>query len=1590
MSFSITYTELVSIAIPQRGVVNFKALHLLLQGILEHIHIADTRKILSGDEDFLQSSQVIIVPREGDAQPIVNPMKRLGNIFDNVIDRLNNIESKMTMIQSMPTTSELLEASFRTNRPVEEMWNIIKLQKRAEANEETIEKVMKTLQDLFTDFHIIKKNVETLQRDVDMIKYIFEKVNPERMDLVCEDLKAQSRKLAALQREVVPLQEKVRALPHPEEIVLWGTLHEAMFTQEAPKLELDMWRSTTSFPESSLRQFEDGSLKTMADSGVLGEDEYIQASGSQAQYGPLFAFGSRSRQEPAKRIGKPGSRPVQWAKPKPAAPGALPLLPRGTPEESGGPVWDMGAFQPSLGPEGQIDRAAFPAMEVGPSRPQPLPQQEVPQTDTHRLSDHEERGNEYDDDYMRDSQEEVPKDGTSQDGSPKKGAPWDGSPKEGAPRDGIATEGVPRDEIAEEKVPRDRIAKEGAPRDGSRKEGAPRDGISKEGAPRDGSPKEGAPRDGISKEGAPWDGISKEGAPQDGISKERASRDGIAKERAPRGGIAKEGAPRDGIAKEGAPRDGIPKKGAPWDRTPKSPKEGSPRDGSPKEGSPRDESSKQGAPRDGSPKEEAPRDGISKERAPRDGIAKEGAPRDGSPKEEAPRDGISKERAPRDGIAKEGAPRDESPKKGASRTGIAKEGAPRDGIPKEGAPRDESPKKGASRTGISKEGAPRDESPKKGASRTGISKEGAPRDESPKKGASRTGIAKEGAARDGSPKKGASRTGISKEGAARDESPKKGSSRTGIAKEGALRVGISKEGSPRAGIAKEGASWDGIAKEGSSRTGIAKEGAPQEKSPREGALRVAISKEGMSPRDRSPREGPSQTGIPKEGASQTGISKEGSPQGGIAKEVAPRDGIPKEGAPLDGIAKEGAPRDGIPKEGAPRDGIPKEGAPQDGIPKEVASWGWIPKERAPRDGTSKEGAPWVGIPKDKTPQHRAPTDKAPQHGASRDGTPQDRVTKDEAPKARALKDMLYKYKAQKDKTPEERPKSPSSNVNKLRSALAAAAANTAVQAAKAAAKSIKDVPESKMSVKAVHEAASGPLGTIADLLSAGTSYGAASVIPFNEDELEDFLEGFAGVFPHSTSKSSLSQAMLRAKQAVSPEEKKRAVQYSMSYIAQMPVKHDSLKEEFVQMSNSVNQRLNYLANMGSFGKLGSTVSVLEDKIIGLQKARLQEEELERIWGHQIESMKNHHMVLDRMVESLQLSVDNLKNFKTDMERLDLTKADKSMLYDELKEKADKDNLASKANRSDLEMVALELNGLVQSMLLKITSQEDDWKKSLKHLRRDLNTKLVHSDLNNLKKDIEEVWMVVRKLLLEGLRFDPDSAAGFKKKLFERVKCISCDRPVEMMTGPQLITIRNAPGLSRVRPASANSFDYLQRQLMREQKQQLHFQNFGVREELGLQKDWGDGPRNETTFKHKSHELSTLYPYGDPQLIDYDSAEVDILGVDGVLYKGRMSSQFGARIGEKDLSAVKVSCPLVQNMNDRVRPGSLLAPSYPPLGLRNNMTSATSLHSATTLARPPSLPPLPQLPPLIPVSRDIQESTGSTKHLKPLRLEHTNP
>ncbi|XP_027973278.1 uncharacterized protein C16orf96 homolog [Eumetopias jubatus] len=1018
MSFSLTFSELVNIAIPQCGVVNFKALHLLLQGILEHIHMAELKKVLSGDEDFLQTSPVVFMPREADAQPVLSPMKRLSNVFDHVVSRIDKMESQMAMLQDLPSTSQLLEGSQGKGQPAQDLWHLIKLRKMVEGNEEATAKSMKTLQDLLTDIYALRNTTETLRKDVDRLKDIVDKIQPERMDTLFEDLKGQSRRMNALQREVVTLQSKILTIPKAEDVVLWSSLHEAMFNPG------------TSARGSGPTQIEDSDLwqlvEQLQDTGPPQTTEYHEAVGhvqvSEAiqsprlletiwhnktprqlqeeeynQAGSHYHLGLHSYLGLALALGLPSDLGLALALHLPLDLGLA--LDFGLLSDLGLPP---GFLEPA---QSQDFRAPPPAREFGSAWPRPL-QSQSGQAEVHLLP----------------TVSEIEEDYVSQD------------------------------------VP--------------------------------------------------------------------------------------------------------------------------------------------------------------------------------------------------------------------------------------------------------------------------------------------------------------------------------------------------------------------------------------------------------------------------------------------------------------------APQDRAPGAGAPRAGVPKE---------------------APA----------------KTPQS-------------------------------AL----------------QRPKTTAAIVAGA-AASYAAAATSAARRAEVVAKAIRDAPATKLATIATSVAASGPLGAFADSLGAGSSRGA---LAFTEDtEVEDLKvlgEDLSPLYPATSlpPERTLSQVMLTAQKAVTPEDKKTAVRYSMGRIAQMPIRHDSLKEEFAQLSSTLQQRLNYLANMGASSKLGTTVDVLQEKIGTLQRSRIKEEELERVWGHQIEKIKNHHVVLDRAVEKLQIRLDDLKIVHAQIKNLEMHKVDKSVMEQELKEKADRSTLASKASRADLETVVTELNEMIQGMLFRVVTHEDDWKKALEQLSKDLSTKLVHSDLNGLKKDMDEIWKVLRNLLIEGLRFDPDSAAGFRKKLFEQVKCISCDRPVELMTGPQLITIRKAHLLSRLRPASANTYEYLQQQQLREHRRLQQLRDLGDQQSsldsLGSQKDWGDGPGNFANLQFNSYDLSTLYPYGDPEVFDYDTAEVDILGVDGILYKGRMANQDGARplTSVEKRTAVKIPHPPTRNLYDRERQSTFYGSIYPPLHPHASVRFAASGPPPTTPAQPPSLLPLPLLPPLAPSGRDPQQAPGPARHPRALRLE----
>uniref|UniRef100_A0AAA9S9J9 Chromosome 16 open reading frame 96 n=1 Tax=Bos taurus TaxID=9913 RepID=A0AAA9S9J9_BOVIN len=1028
MSFSLKFSELVNIAIPQCGVVNFKALHFLLHGILEHIHMAELEKDLSGDEDFLQASVSVTFPsREGDAQPTLSPLKRLGNIFDHLVSRVDMLESQLAALRDMPSTAQLVESSQGTRQPAQELWNLIRLRKKVEGNEEAVAKSIRTLQDLLTDIYALKVSVETLGKEVAMLKDVFEKVDPPQIDAFSEDLRGQNRKMSALQREVTSLQSKVTAIPKPEDLVLWSSLHEAMFIPVSEGYS-ELWQIAELASETAVAQTAEdrGGGRPSHFSEAIQHPRFLETVWQYQAPGQLL------EEEPAQAallLGAEG--PDQPQVPEPA-PGPGPVLgPR--PAPGPGP-------SPGPGPAPGPGPLSGPGPVFGP-RPAPGP-----------------------------------------------------GPAFGP-----------------------------------------------------------------------------------------------------------------GPAPELEPALGL------------------------------------------------------------------------------------------------------QPTPSGSWT-----------VPPQGWP------------------------------------------------------------------------------------PPRGFPGTSPGPFWGFQPGLRPMGFPPLGSA-----W-----------------------PR--------SQQSMY--------------------------------------------YPGDMSKLSALSEKEEESSSVEREG-PRDRALRAEVPPGGLPKGFRS-----------------------------------------------------AVQQMKPSAALMAAAAASY---------------TSDV-----------ATSAARAAKATAKLIRDAPATKLATVATAAATAGPLGVLAEFLGAGPSRGAfsgAEVEDLLEVEDEDLLSpAYSSVFVSPD--TALSQAMLAAKHATTPEDKKKAVRYSMSHIAQMPVRHDTLKEEFAQLSSNLQQRMTYLANMGASSKLGSTLDILQEKIGNLQKSRMKEEELERVWGHQIEMIKDHHIVLDRAVNRLQIRLDELKVVYAQLRNLEMYKADRNEMEQELKEKADKSSLAGKASRADLDTVAMQLNEMIQGMLFRVVASEDDWKKAVEHLDKDVRTKLVPSDLDDLKKDMDEVWKVVRKLLIEGFHFDPDNAAGFRRKLFERVKCISCNRPVEMMTSPQLITIRNTHLLPWLRPASANSYEYLQRQQMREQQQLQKLQNLGVPERsldsLGTPQDWGDCPRNDTNLEFKPYGLSTVYPYGDPELLDYDSAEVDLLGVDGILYKGRMTSKDKTRpltSAEKELAA-----PALGQEHPK---GHLLCAFEVPLsGKRGSTHCPSGVRPGATESRL-WCPPSPHLPPL---------------------------
>ncbi|XP_059734613.1 glutamine-rich protein 2 isoform X2 [Bos taurus] len=276
-----------------------------------------------------------------------------------------------------------------------------------------------------------------------------------------------------------------------------------------------------------------------------------------------------------------------------------------------------------------------------------------------------------------------------------------------------------------------------------------------------------------------------------------------------------------------------------------------------------------------------------------------------------------------------------------------------------------------------------------------------------------------------------------------------------------------------------------------------------------------------------------------------------------------------------------------------------------------------------------------------------------------------------------------------------------------------------------------------------------------------------------------------------------------------------------------------------------------------------------------------------------------------------------------LEKLEKEKADREHLEMEIDVKADKSALAAKVSRVQFDATTEQLNHMMQELVAKMTGQEQDWQKMLDKLLVEMDNKLDRLELDPVKQSLEDRWKSLRQQLKErSPLYQADEAAAMRRQLLAHFHCLSCDRPLETpVTGHLKLGSSGFPrgDLGQVERSVGRLRTMHSKMLLDIEKVQIHFggsikaSSQMIRELLQAQclsspcykrlPDMADysyssaprpcGGSHTLTYPYRrirlQHLSQGLYPTEEIQIaMKHD--EVDILGLDGHIYKGRMETR----------------------------------------------------------------------------------------------------
>ncbi|XP_042308282.1 glutamine-rich protein 2 isoform X4 [Sceloporus undulatus] len=290
-----------------------------LQGVEDQVHgIEDqfqgVQTQVQGFQDQVQGFQDQVQGVQDHVQGVQDKVKGIGK-------QLKGVQQHISGLERLPSGTDLLEkARSGSGTAVSDMWQMMQMQKKVEANEDGINQAMTLLQDLLDETSNMKSTTANLEDDIQKIKDHLALIDPQEMD---NRLKTCLSDQHSMDQDLKDIERRLSQFPSPEEMsnmVRWEVLEDVLVKgKRSPTPETSpVLRSptgSTSSPEGRTPGSPGTQPGTYRREGAPG----VQAALPGAPGAPGAQPGIAGAQPGA---GYPGGQPGAVPGPQPGYPGA--------------------------------------------------------------------------------------------------------------------------------------------------------------------------------------------------------------------------------------------------------------------------------------------------------------------------------------------------------------------------------------------------------------------------------------------------------------------------------------------------------------------------------------------------------------------------------------------------------------------------------------------------------------------------------------------------------------------------------------------------------------------------------------------------------------------------------------------------------------------------------------------------------------------------------------------------------------------------------------------------------------------------------------------------------------------------------------------------------------------------------------------------------------------------------------------------------------------------------------------------------------------------------------------------------------------